>query len=267
MTHPLAVELNETLRRDNPYVLGMLSELGRDLYFPKGILTQSAEAKQRATRCNATIGIARQGGQAMHLEAVMKHLAGLEPDEALTYAPSPGRPDLRAKWGEQLRRKNPSLADKAISLPVVTAGITHGLSIVADMFVDPDNVVLLPEPFWGNYRMIFQVRRRAEIQTYPLLDRRGGGFDRDGFRRALAEHAARKKLIVVLNFPHNPTGYSLTRAEAEAACEAVVATAAERDCDVVAVCDDAYFGLFYEPEVLPESVFARLAGRHETVLA
>jgi len=29
---------------------------------------------------------------------------------------------------------------------------------------------------------------------------------------------------------------------------------------VAAVCDDAYFGLFYEPEAMRESVFARLAG-------
>ena len=38
----------------------MLSDLGRKLYFPKGILTQSAEAKQKATRYNATIGEARE---------------------------------------------------------------------------------------------------------------------------------------------------------------------------------------------------------------
>jgi aspartate/methionine/tyrosine aminotransferase len=33
------------------------------------------------------------------------------------------------------------------------------------------------------------------------------------------------------------------------------------------VCDDAYFGLFYEPDVMKESIFARLAGRHENILA
>ena len=40
----LAIELNETLRRDSSFVLRILSELGRELYYPKGILTQTAEA-------------------------------------------------------------------------------------------------------------------------------------------------------------------------------------------------------------------------------
>src|SRR3990172_7065994 len=96
MPSTLAAELNKTLQRDNPHVYQMLSELGRGLYFPKGILTQTAEARQKATRYNATIGIARENGQAMYLPAVMKHFAGLSPDEVLPYAPSPGRPDLRA---------------------------------------------------------------------------------------------------------------------------------------------------------------------------
>ena len=97
MPNQLAVELNETIRRDNPYILLMLSELGRELFFPKGILTQTAEAKQKATRYNATIGIAKENGQAMHLGSVMKHFDGISADEALPYAPTPGRPDLRAE--------------------------------------------------------------------------------------------------------------------------------------------------------------------------
>ena len=55
---PLARELNERLAKAAPEVFEMLSALGRRLYFPKGILSQSAEAKQKAKRLNATIGIA-----------------------------------------------------------------------------------------------------------------------------------------------------------------------------------------------------------------
>jgi aspartate/methionine/tyrosine aminotransferase len=266
MPNQLATELNETIRRDNPYVLLMLSELGRELFFPKGILTQTAEAKQKATRYNATIGIAKESGQAMHLGSVMKHFAGIRADEALPYAPSPGRPDLRAKWKESLVEKNPSLASKAVSLPVVTSGITHGLSIVADMFVERGDLVLLPEMYWGNYNMIFGVRRGATTDLYPLFSSDGSGFDTEGFRRAILKRAPEKKLVVVLNFPNNPTGYSVTEAEAAAICDAL-REAADNDCDIVAVCDDAYFGLSYEPDVAKESLFARLADLHENILA
>jgi aspartate/methionine/tyrosine aminotransferase len=277
MTHKLAIELNETLRREAPYVLGMLSELGRDLYFPKGILTQTAEAKQKANRCNATIGIAKESGQAMHLGSVMRQFANVTPDEVFPYAPSPGRPDLRAKWKELLAEKNPSLKDKKISLPVVTSGITHGLSIVADMFVERGDLMLVPEMYWGNYNMIFDVRRGATMTPYPFLAQDGKGLDTEGFRQTILKHAkegsgestgdqvAGRKLVVLLNFPHNPTGYSASEAEAKAICE-TLEEAANGDCDIVVVCDDAYFGLFYEPQVLKESIFARLAGRRETIL-
>jgi len=266
MSNQLAVELNEIIRRDNPFVFGMLSELGRELFFPKGILTQTAEAKQKATRYNATIGIAKESGQAMHLDSVMKHFAGISADETLPYAPSPGRPDLRAKWKDLLVGKNPSLGSKVVSLPVVTSGITHGLSIVADMFVERGDLVLLPEMYWGNYNMIFGVRRSATTDHYPLFSTDGSGFDTEGFRRAILKRAPEKKLVVVLNFPNNPTGYSVTEAEAAAICS-TLKEAAENDCDIVAVCDDAYFGLFYEPDVSKESLFVRLADLHENILA
>jgi aspartate/methionine/tyrosine aminotransferase len=278
VAHQLAIELNETLGREAPFVLGMLSDLGRELYFPKGILTQTAEAKQKATRLNATIGIAKENGQAMHLGSIMRHFANIDPDELFTYAPSPGRQDLRVKWKQLLRQKNPSLEGKAISLPVVTSGITHGLSIVADMFVERGDLVIVPEMYWGNYNMIFGVRRGATFGRYPFISPDGEGIDTEGFRRAILEYAtngsrktaagpaARRKIVVLLNCPHNPTGYSVTEAEAQAICDAL-REAADSNCDVVAVCDDAYFGLFYEPQVMKESIFARLAGSHQTILA
>jgi len=61
-------------------------------------------------------------------------------------------------------------------------------------------LVLLPDKLWGNYLLIFGVRRGAEITRYPLLAQ-GGGFDIDGFRRTLRENADRRKLVVLFNFP------------------------------------------------------------------
>ena len=46
--NPLAKELNELIAQHNPHVLDMLSDLGKNMFFPKGILTQSAEAKDKA---------------------------------------------------------------------------------------------------------------------------------------------------------------------------------------------------------------------------
>ena len=263
--NPLATEANQAIEKHAPAVMRMLSDVGRQLYYPKGILTQSAEANQKAHKFNATMGEARESQHSMALESITRHLAGVDPDDSLPYAPSYGRADLRTAWLSEMREKNPSLQDVDVSLPVVTAGITHGLSTVGDMFVDQGDVVLLPDQLWGNYRMVFGVKSGARIATYPLLDLEHG-FDVKGLRKTLQEHSDAGKIVVLFNFPNNPTGYSATPAEADAIRDAVVEIA-DSGCDVVAVFDDAYFGLFYDAEVLKESVFTRLADAHERVLA
>jgi aspartate/methionine/tyrosine aminotransferase len=67
---------------------------------------------------------------------------------------------------------------------------------------------------------------------------------------------------VLLNFPNNPTGYSPSPEEASAIVKAIVA-AADAGTDILAICDDAYFGLFHEPGLYTESLFGQLATAHE----
>ncbi len=262
---PLAAELNEVIERENPHVYGMLSGLGKRLFFPKGILAQAAEAKEKAKHHDATIGIARENGKPMHLASVMRYFNDLSPAEALTYAPATGRPDLRKKWREDLLRKNPSLAGKSFSLPIVTSGVTHALSLVADLFVDKGDMVLMPDKFWENYELLFGVRYQAQLAIYPFYDA-SGRFNVEALRQALRTRAGSWKTVLVLNFPNNPTGYSITRSDAEQVVS-VLLEAAHDGRNLVVVCDDAYFGLFYDDDVFGESLFARLAGAHERILA
>ena len=72
--------------------------------------------------------------------------------------------------------------------------------------------------------------------------------------------------MVVLNFPNNPTGYSITAPEADEII-AVLKKSAEGGRDLVVVTDDAYFGLFYGDDLAQESLFAQLANLHERILA
>jgi aspartate/methionine/tyrosine aminotransferase len=265
--NPLAEQLNQQLSEAAPEVLAMLSSYGRRLYFPKGILSQSAEAKERAHRFNATIGIATEGGRPMYLESIQSHLSGIEPKDAYPYAPPAGRPALRELWREKLLDETPSLAGKSFSLPIVTSAITHGLTLMGELFIDPGDVILLPDQLWGNYRLTFEVKMGGEIRTFPFYS--AGGFNTEGFASALAEAAeGRDKLIVLLNFPNNPTGYMPTPAEGEAISSALVVQA-ERGTRLVVVTDDAYFGLFYhlgQPS-MTESLFGQLVSRHPKLMA
>ncbi|HSL62557.1 MAG TPA: aminotransferase class I/II-fold pyridoxal phosphate-dependent enzyme, partial [Desulfotignum sp.] len=192
----IAKELNTVISQANPHVLDMLSEMGKALFFPKGILSQSAEAKARAHRINATIGIAKQGGAVLNLPAVTRYISGIEPDEYLPYAPSFGLPGLREQWKKDLYEKNPSLAETAISLPVVTAGITHGVSVFSDMWVDRGDVIVLPDMMWGNYNMTFTVRNQAKIVHYRAYDDALTRFNVDDFESVLRAQAAETDKII-----------------------------------------------------------------------
>ena len=263
--NPLAQQLNETLKSENPNVYAMLSTLGKAIYFPKeGILSQSAEAKTKATKYNATIGIATEGGQPMHLKVIQDTLSAYNPKDIYEYAPPGGKPELRAAWRTKMIKDNPSLESKSFGNPVVTNALTHGLSIVADLFADAGDAVVIPNKNWENYELTFGIRRGAEIVEYPLYNDQTR-FNSAGLREALLAQKDKGKAIVVLNFPNNPTGYTPGPQEGDEIV-AAIRDAAEAGINVVVVTDDAYFGLFFE-DSLHESLFSKLADLHPRVLA
>jgi aspartate/methionine/tyrosine aminotransferase len=262
--NPLAGQLNTAIEQTNPHTYAVLSSLGKAMYYPKGILSQSAEAKEQAHRFNATIGIAIEGGQPMHLDLIQDTLSDYSPADLYPYAAPEGKAALRKAWKEKMLIENPSLDGKKIGMPVVTNALTHGLSIVADLFVDAGDPLVLPDKLWGNYNLTFGIRRGAKNATFPLYNEEGR-FNSAGFRETLLAQKEHGKAIVLLNFPNNPTGYTPGEREAEEIVAAIY-DAAEAGINLVVMTDDAYFKLFFEDSI-HESLFGRLANLHPRVLA
>ena len=264
--NPLALELNTSL--DGTIAGRFLSRMGKRLYFPKGIIAQAAEAKKNAHTANATIGMAYDKGKLLILSAIAESMPGLTPDQIVAYAPTAGIEKLRAAWQKLILEKNPSLNGEKISLPVVTAGLTSGVSAIADLFFDEGSTLISSDPCWDNYSLIFEERRAAVLKTIPLFSGKnsGQGMNLDALRQAVKEEAKTGQVRLVLNLPNNPTGYSPTKKEAEELA-AIFLEAAESGADILVLCDDAYFGLFYEDDIYPESVFSLLCDLHERILA
>ena len=127
-----AESINQQLLEHHPAAYKCLSKLGRRLYFPKGVPVQAAEASD--CRYNATIGqVTDDSGQPTPLPSMSRHITGLEIDEVFLYTAQGGRKDLRQQWHQRLAQE----ISLPLSLPVVCAGLTHGLSIASDLFVDP----------------------------------------------------------------------------------------------------------------------------------
>ncbi len=260
--NPQAEELNQIIRQKSPAVYDMLSERGKNIFFPKkGILGQTAEAK--GTRINATIGAAvEDDGTPMRLETIASKI-NLDPSLVFPYAPSFGRPDLRSKWKSMIYEKNPSLGEKELSLPVVTNALTHGISMAGYLFADAGDEVIVPSLFWGNYNLTLANGYGANLVKFNLF--KNNQFDLEAFEAKLNEGGVGKK-ILILNFPNNPTGYTPTQEEADGIVS-IIGKAAEKGNKLVCITDDAYFGLRYEDAPIKESLFSRLCDCHPRLLA
>jgi aspartate/methionine/tyrosine aminotransferase len=81
----------------------------------------------------------------------------------------------------------------------------------------------------------------------------------------MEEAKRRHKLIILLNFPNNPTGYTISPSEGEGIAD-ILTRAAQGGTNIIAVVDDAYFGLVYEDNVLRESISSILIGRDPRLL-
>lgn len=256
-----AEELNEQIAKANPAVLEMLSDKGKAIFFPKrGILAQTAEAKGK--KIDATIGIALEEDESpMRLKSIASNI-NLDPRDVFPYAPSSGKPELRKEWKKIMYKKNPSLEGKEISLPIVTNALTHGLSMAGYLFIDSGDKIIIPGLLWGNYKLIFENNYEAEFETFSFFD--DNNFNVKGFEEVLSRGKGKK--IVLLNFPNNPTGYTVTEEEAKEIVN-IIRISAESGNKIIVLIDDAYFGLVFEEGICKESLFSYLADIHENVLA
>lgn len=247
-----ANQLNKRLQQAYPAVMELLTDFGKRLYFPKGVPAQAAEAKD--CMYNATIGQLKDDiGKPLPLPIMAEKCMGLPQEEIFLYTPQGGRSDLRHAW------RNRILAQKKvpISLPVVCCGLTHGLSICADLFIDADTDVILPSPRWGNYDMVFGIRRNSRVHNYMTMSGssqypKDWHFNLEGLQQVLSSITG--KGFLVLNTPSNPGGYTPTEAEVDT----LVAIIAAHPHPLCILLDEAYIGMEWDSTSFQYSLFSKL---------
>lgn len=258
----IASQLNKDLEGTQAYKL--LSEMGKRLFFPKGIVAQSAEASQKAHLHNVTAGMAFNNGEPLILTSVKDNTKDITSRDSVTYAPTPGVRELRELWLKEIHTKNPGLKNIHTSLPIVVPGLTSGISNTADLFLDKGENIVIPDLHWGNYDLIFETRKEVNIKTFPFF--KNNRVNTAALKETLIKSAKDNKVTLLLNFPNNPTGYSPSLEEANSITE-TIKEVAERGINILVITDDAYFGLFYEKNIYKESLFSLIANIHENVLA
>ncbi len=256
------LKINQDIQAASTPLATLLSPLGHRLVFPPDIPFQAAQA--RGKTFNATIGQITDGyGKGLSLPSIESGLSGLEGEDrnrAILYSPVQGDGTLRETWRRWQRRNIPDTVPS--SLPLVTAGLTHGLSLVADIFGGEGRAVVVPTPFWGNYRQVFETRTGAEI--FPAPAYKDGAYNTQAIPDALSQLAPGRPAVAILNIPSNPGGYSPTVAEREELVAGLLGAAEERP--LLVLCDDAYAGLVFDASIPRASLYWDLVGRHPNLI-
>lgn len=118
---------------------------------------------------------------------------------------------------------------------LVTVGVSEALDIALRAVVDPGDEVLYHEPCYVSYSPSVALAYGVPV---PIVCRAEDGFAVKA--EAIAARLTSRSKVLVLNFPTNPTGGTMERAELERIAELA------RRHDLLVITDEIYSELTYE---------------------
>ena len=159
------------------------------------------------------------------------------------YLPGPGLPELREAAAAELSRST-GAAYEARQV-CITNGCKEGLALAILACVqDPADEVVCPSPAWVSYDAMVTIAGGRMVKV-PCGDETGFKLTPEALARALTPRTR----VLLLNFPNNPTGAVLTRAEMAALCQVLEGR------DITVISDEIYSPFVYEGEhVSPASL-------------
>ncbi|HWH36406.1 MAG TPA: aminotransferase class I/II-fold pyridoxal phosphate-dependent enzyme [Candidatus Limnocylindrales bacterium] len=134
----------------------------------------------------------------------------------------------------------------------VTCGATEGMIAAMLALLDPDDEVIVFEPFYENYGP--DAILSGAVPRYVTLHEPDWHIDEAELRAAFGPRTRG----IVLNTPHNPTGKVFSRGELSLIAQLCV------EHDVICFTDDIYEHIVYEGEHVP---MATLPGMRERTVA
>ncbi len=257
----------------------LLSKRGKEVFMPQGVFHWVNRAKKEA-HIDATIGIGRglkseisdtasSDSTVLYLPSIEATFNDLEPEEVFPYASPTGLPAFRQAWKEwQIWKMKQQHGDNAklpsLMMPIVTSGLTGALYTLSMLFIDPEETVVVPDKRWGVYDMTMSQLIGARLESVPLFHQ--GRINVQGFAEALIKSAQKqRKMLLILNFPHNPTGFMPDPQNVQELKDALITVVEKTGKDLVIFLDDAYEGLVYDQGIRQWSLFSDLATLHPKI--
>jgi capreomycidine synthase len=125
---------------------------------------------------------------------------------------------------------------------MVTHGSTEAIFLLVNALLSAGDEIIAVEPA---YHSLVSVARAigCTVRDWPIIDDGGVGVDLDALEAMVGPRTA----AIVVNFPHNPTGVSVTPSEQDR----LIAIARDHGCYLL--WDNAFAELVYDRPVLPDA--------------
>lgn len=173
------------------------------------------------------------------------------------YARMFGLPPLNQALAGEWKRLTGAVVDPDTQI-TVTSGCTEAIAAAMLGLVNPGDEVILFEPFYDSY--LASVMMAGGVPRVVTLRAPAGpgefAFDERELRAAFTPRTR----AILVNTPHNPTGKVFTREELE------LIAALCQSHGVVALTDEVYEHLIYDPIARPHVRLATLPGMAERTL-
>lgn len=155
---------------------------------------------------------------------------------ATSYTSNLGLLSLRREISKYVKKSYniPYDADKEI---LVTVGVSEALDLAIRTLVEPGDEVLYHEPCYVSYAPVITMAYGVPV---PITTKMEDGFTLT--KEMLEEKVTDKTKVLIINFPTNPTGGTLSSKDAEGIAEFAI------EHDIIVISDEIYSELTYEGE-------------------
>lgn len=195
---------------------------------------------------NGTVGsILDEEGNLAVLDVVLEAYKRLTPRQICAYAPIKGYEKFLESCIDQcFGQSRPDGYIEACATPGGTGVLHH----VIHNYAVPGDEILITDWHWGAYNSLIDYPNN-KVSTFEFLNEEGQ-FNLVSFREKVDEILNRQKnLVIILNgIANNPTGYSMSVSEWQAAVDVLKAAVEGKDKNVILVPDVAYLDYSGEKE-------------------
>lgn len=195
---------------------------------------------------NGTVGsILDEEGNLAVLDVVLEAYKRLTPRQICAYAPIKGYEKFLESCIDQcFGHSRPDGYIEACATPGGTGVLHH----VIHNYAVPGDEILITDWHWGAYNSLIDYPNN-KVSTFEFLNEEGQ-FNLISFREKVDEILNRQKnLVIILNgIANNPTGYSMSVSEWQAAVDVLKAAVEGKDKNVILVPDVAYLDYSGEKE-------------------